>query len=116
MTETKVSKKPEVQKAHLICRKNQSVILSYWFSKMETVSVLKNTKITRKEVHRATMASNPINATRAPDCVTEVRMGNTVLTVSGYFKQSATETAADKMEKVLKAEESKLLLDAGQAN
>ena len=23
---------------------------------------------------------------RRPDCVTEVRMGNTVLTVSGYFK------------------------------
>ena len=43
-------------------------------------------------------------AHRAPDCVTEVRMGNTVLTVSGYFKQSATETAADKMIKVLKAE------------
>ena len=26
--------------------------------------------------------------TRRPDCVTEIRMGNTVLTVSGYFKQS----------------------------
>ena len=26
-------------------------------------------------------------ARRAPDCVTEVRMGNTILTVSGYFKQ-----------------------------
>ena len=116
MTETKVSKKPEVQNAHLICRKNRNVILSYWFSKMETVSVLKNTKITRKEVHKPTMASKPINATRAPDCVTEVRMGNTVLTVSGYFKENATETAADKMEKVLKAEEFKLLLDAGQAN
>lgn len=25
--------------------------------------------------------------TRRPDCVTEIRMGNTVLTVSGYFKQ-----------------------------
>ena len=46
MTETKVSKKPEVQKAHLICRKNRNVILSYWFSKMEAVSVLKNTKKT----------------------------------------------------------------------
>ena len=41
---------------------------------------------------------------RAPDCVTEVRMGNTILTVSGYFKQSATETAADKMAKVIAAE------------
>ena len=62
------------------------------------------------------MVGKSINVTRAPDCVTEVRMGSTVLTVSGYFKQSATETAADKMEKVLKAEEFKLLLDAGQAN
>ena len=41
---------------------------------------------------------------RRPDCVTEVRMGNTVLTVSGYFKQDATDTAADKMAKVLEAE------------
>ena len=28
--------------------------------------------------------------TRRPDCVTEIRMGNTVLTVSGYFKQDTT--------------------------
>ena len=42
--------------------------------------------------------------TRRPDCVTEIRMGNTVLTVSGYFKQDATETAADKMAKVIAAE------------
>ena len=62
------------------------------------------------------MISKSINTTRAPDCVTEVRMGNTVLTVSGYFKQSATETAADKMEKVIKAEESKEMFIAGQAN
>ena len=34
--------------------------------------------------------------TRRPDCVTEIRMGNTVLTVSGYFKQDTTDTAADK--------------------
>ncbi len=32
--------------------------------------------------------------TRRPDCVTEIRMGNTVLTVSGYFKQDTTDTAA----------------------
>ena len=42
--------------------------------------------------------------TRRPDCVTEVRMGNTILTVSGYFKQDATDTATDKMMKVLAAE------------
>ena len=41
---------------------------------------------------------------RRPDCVTEIRMGNTVLTVSGFFKQGATDTAADKMMKVLEAE------------
>ena len=42
--------------------------------------------------------------TRRPDCVTEVRMGNSVLVVSGYFKRDATATAADKMMKVLEAE------------
>ena len=44
------------------------------------------------------------NITRRPDCVTEIRMGNTILTVSGYFKQDAKDTAADKMMKVLEAE------------
>jgi len=43
-------------------------------------------------------------ARRAPDCVTKIRKGNTTLTVSGYFKQDATETAADKMAKVIAAE------------
>lgn len=42
--------------------------------------------------------------TRRPDCVTEIRMGNTILTVSGYFKRDTTDTAADKMAKVLEAE------------
>ena len=32
---------------------------------------------------------------RRPDCVTEIRMGNSVLTVSGFFKQGATDTAAE---------------------
>ena len=41
---------------------------------------------------------------RRPDCVTEIRMGNTVLVVSGFFKQDATDTAADKMMKLLEAE------------
>ena len=44
------------------------------------------------------------SAPRSPDCVTEVRKGNTTLTVSGFFKQDATETAADKMAKVIVAE------------
>lgn len=54
------------------------------------------------------MTENPsMNAkeeARRPDCVTEVRMGNTVLVVSGYFKKDAAATAADKMMKVLAAE------------
>ena len=45
-----------------------------------------------------------VTTTRRPDCVTEVRMGNTILTVSGYFKQDAKDTATDKMMKVLEAE------------
>ena len=45
-----------------------------------------------------------IRDSRRPDCVTQLRMGNTVLTVSGYFKQDTTDTAADKMAKVLEAE------------
>ncbi len=44
------------------------------------------------------------STTRRPDCVTEVRMGNTVLVASGYFKQGTTDTAADKMMKVLETE------------
>lgn len=52
------------------------------------------------------MTHNPQQTTRKPDCVTEVRMGNTVLTVSGFFKQNSTETAADKMMKLLQAESS----------
>lgn len=41
---------------------------------------------------------------RPPGCVTIIHRGNTILTVSGYFKQDATETAAEKMEKAIKAE------------
>ena len=53
------------------------------------------------------MAENKQHDTRTarrPDCVTEIRMGNSVLVVSGFFKQGSTETAADKMAKVLQAE------------
>ena len=38
------------------------------------------------------------------DCITQIRMGNTVLVVNGFFKENATETAEDKMAKVLAAE------------
>ena len=48
--------------------------------------------------------STTATTARRPDCVTEVRRGNTVLVVSGYFKQDTTATAADKMMKVLEAE------------
>ena len=42
--------------------------------------------------------------TRRHDCVTEIRMGNSVLVVSGFFKKDTTTTAADKMARVLEAE------------
>ena len=47
---------------------------------------------------------NRNTATRRSDCVTEIRRGNSVLVVSGYFKEDATATAADKMMRVLEAE------------
>lgn len=53
------------------------------------------------------MTEKKVNETeqkRKPDCVTEIRRGKSILVVSGYFKQGGTETAADKMMKVLKAE------------
>ena len=42
--------------------------------------------------------------TRRPDCVTEIRMGNSVLVVSGYFKRDTVTTATDKMARILEAE------------
>ena len=45
-----------------------------------------------------------ITPQRTPDCVTTVKVGNTVLTVSGFFKQAGAETAVDKMMKVLEME------------
>ena len=52
------------------------------------------------------MANTPKHdcTARRPDCVTEIRVGNSVLVVSGYFKENTTATAADKMMKVLEAE------------
>ena len=41
---------------------------------------------------------------RRPDCVTEIRMGNSVPVVSGFFKPGSPETAADKIVRVLEAE------------
>ena len=45
-----------------------------------------------------------MKSTAPADCVTEIRMGNTVLVVSGFFKKDTTSTAADKMARVLEAE------------
>ena len=51
------------------------------------------------------MSHNPRQTEqRPPDCVTIIHKGNTILTVSGFYKQDAIETAADKMEKAIKAE------------
>ena len=58
----------------------------------------------KKEILTAKGSQKGNRAARRPDCVTETRMGNTILVVSGFFKEGATETAADKMMKVLKAE------------
>ena len=45
-----------------------------------------------------------MKSTAPADCVTEIRMGNSVLVVFGYFKKDTTTTAADKMARVLEAE------------
>ena len=45
------------------------------------------------------MADNKQHDTRTarrPDCVTEIRMGNSVLVVSGYFKKDTTTTAVNR--------------------
>ena len=54
-------------------------------------------------------------ATRRPDCITEVRIGNSVLVVSGFFKKDTTATAADKMARVLEAESQAPRGNMGQA-
>ena len=45
-----------------------------------------------------------MKSTAPAECVTEIRIGNSVLVVSGYFKKDTTTTAADKMARVLEAE------------
>ena len=47
--------------------------------------------------------NNRTRTTRRPNCVTEIRMGNSVLVVSGFYKEGGTETAADKIAKVLQS-------------
>ena len=50
--------------------------------------------------YEQTTKTNP----RRPDCVTKIRMGNSVLVVSGYITKDTPTTAADKMARVLEAE------------
>ncbi len=55
--------------------------------------------------------SKETNIERQPDCVTEVRIGNTTLVVKGYLNTNATETALDKMARILQAEIDSKLAD-----
>ena len=59
------------------------------------------------------MTEKKVNETkkRESDCVTEVRSGQSVLVVKGYFKENGTKTAEDIMMDVLKAEYVAGLLD-----
>ena len=41
-----------------------------------------------------------MKSTAPADCVTEIRIGNSVLVVSGFFKQGAKETAQEKLERL----------------
>jgi hypothetical protein len=50
------------------------------------------------------MQEEKIAEQRCPDCITEVKVGNSVLVVNGFLKQDGAVTAADKMLKVLSAE------------
>ena len=38
------------------------------------------------------------------DCITETRMGNSILVVYGFYKPNATVTAAEKMMRALRSE------------
>ena len=38
------------------------------------------------------------------DCITETRMGNSILVVYGFYKPNTTVTAAEKMMRVLRSE------------
>ena len=39
---------------------------------------------------------------RKPDCVTELRKGNKVVTVRGFFDASSKESAVDKIERLIR--------------
>jgi hypothetical protein len=46
----------------------------------------------------------PMGDFSAPDCVTSVRIGNSILTVSGHLRKDGSATAEDRMMKVMEAE------------
>jgi len=52
----------------------------------------------------ANTTNMPGNSICHPDCITEVKVGNTTLVVKGYLNTNATETAVDKMARILQAE------------
>ena len=41
---------------------------------------------------------------RMPDCVTQMRKGNKIITARGFFRLEGKETALDKMERVILTE------------
>ena len=41
---------------------------------------------------------------RTPDCVTEVRRGNKILTARGFFNTVAKESAVEKIERLIRME------------
>lgn len=43
-------------------------------------------------------------ANRTPDCVTEIRMGNSILVVSGFLKENGSVTATERMMRALRTE------------
>ena len=73
-------------------------------SKGKAGKLKENDKVAKAEPMTETKKTRTKTTDRRQDRVTEIRMGTSVLTVSGLFKQGETDTAADKMMKVLEAE------------
>ena len=43
-------------------------------------------------------------AARTPDCVTEIRRGNKIITARGFFNTASRETAIEKIERLIRIE------------
>ena len=41
---------------------------------------------------------------RTPDCVTEIRRGNKIITARGFFNTASRETAIEKIERLIRIE------------